>query len=122
DRPLGQDRQYELLQGLRRLAGKLNAPRKPLHMRSLVCLAVALLLWPVPPVPAQSPNTGAVVVIVADQTGASVRDARVTITNTATAAVREAQSAADGAVSFSALPLTGQSTVAVTKAGFVADH
>ena len=38
----------------------------------------------------QSPNTGSIVVVVVDQSGAVVKDAKVTVTNTATGAVREA--------------------------------
>jgi hypothetical protein len=50
-----------------------------------------------------------------------VRDAKVSITNTATGAVRDATSGPEGSVTFSALALTGGYTIGVTKSGFVAD-
>jgi hypothetical protein len=74
------------------------------------------------PALAQSPNTSTVVVLVTDQTGAVVRDARVSVTNNQTGAVREAQSAADGSATFPALSLTGTYTVAVTKEGFATEE
>jgi hypothetical protein len=67
---------------------------------------------------AQSPNTSTVVVLVTDQSGAVVRDARVSVTNNQTGAVREAISATDGSATFPALALTGTYTVAVSKQGF----
>jgi hypothetical protein len=70
---------------------------------------------------AQSPNTSTVVVLVSDQSGAIVKDATVSLVNTQTHAVRESVSGADGSATFPALPLTGEYTIRVTKAGFVAD-
>jgi hypothetical protein len=67
---------------------------------------------------AQSPNTSTVVVLVTDQSGAVVRDARVSVTNNQTGAAREAISATDGSATFPALALTGTYTVAVSKQGF----
>jgi Carboxypeptidase regulatory-like domain/PEP-CTERM motif len=70
------------------------------------------------PVSAQSPNTATMIVVVVDQTGAVVKDAKVSVANTATAAGREAVSGSDGSAIFPALSLTGTYTVVVSKAGF----
>jgi carboxypeptidase family protein/TonB-dependent receptor-like protein len=70
---------------------------------------------------AQSPNTASLVVVVVDQTGAVVRDANVTVINTATGAVREAVSGAQGSATVPALPLTGTYMVSVNKPGFTAE-
>jgi hypothetical protein len=57
-------------------------------------------------------------VVVVDQTGAVVKDAKVSVVNTATGAVREAFSGSDGSATISALPLTGTYTVTVSRDGF----
>src|SRR5215216_5718868 len=67
---------------------------------------------------AQSPNTASMIVVVVDQNDAVVRDAKVTVSNDATGAVREAVSDGDGSVTIPALPLTGTYTVGVSKDGF----
>jgi hypothetical protein len=67
---------------------------------------------------AQSPNTATIIVVVVDQTGAVVKDARVSVVNNATGAVREAVSGSDGSSTFSALTLTGAYTLTVSKEGF----
>jgi hypothetical protein len=67
---------------------------------------------------AQSPNNAGIVVIVTDQAGLVVKDAKVQVTNNQTAAVRESSSGADGSASFPALSLTGTYAVAVSKPGF----
>ena len=67
---------------------------------------------------AQSPNTATMIVAVVDQTGAAVKDARISVVNTATGATRDAVSGSDGNATIAALPLTGTYTVAVSKAGF----
>src|SRR5215218_4120425 len=67
---------------------------------------------------AQSPNTASMIVVVVDQNDAVVRDARVTVSNDATGAVREAVTGGDGSVTIPALPLTGTYTVGVSKEGF----
>ncbi|HEX8119462.1 MAG TPA: TonB-dependent receptor, partial [Pyrinomonadaceae bacterium] len=67
---------------------------------------------------AQSPNTASLIVVVVDQNEAVVRDAKVTVSNDATGAVREGVSDGDGRVTVAALPLTGTYTVAVSKEGF----
>jgi hypothetical protein len=80
--------------------------------------SVALLAFLAATLSAQSPNTAAIIVAVTDQAGAVVRDARVTVTNSATRAARDAVSGADGSATIPALPLTGTYTVAVSKEGF----
>ncbi len=67
---------------------------------------------------AQSPNTASMTVVVIDQTGNTVNDAKVAVTNTATGAVRESTSGSDGSATIPALSLTGTYTVAVSKQGF----
>ena len=56
---------------------------------------------------AQSPNTSTIVVLVVDQSGAMVSDARVAVTNSQTGGARDAASGADGSAIFPALSLTG---------------
>jgi len=73
------------------------------------------------PAYAQSPNNAAVTVLVVDQTGASVKDAKVSVVNSSTAATRDGMSGADGSVTLSALPLGGTYTITVTKQGFTAE-
>src|SRR5690242_8910057 len=67
---------------------------------------------------AQSPNTATMIVVVTDQTGAVVTDARVTVLNTSTGASREAVSGTDGRATFAALSLTGTYKVTVVREGF----
>jgi hypothetical protein len=67
---------------------------------------------------AQSPNTATIMVVVVDQAGAVVKDAKVSVVNTATGAAREAMSGNDGGATFAALSLTGTYSVTVSKAGF----
>jgi len=86
--------------------------RLPVSLLSLIAFLVAV------PVMAQSPNTASVIVDVVDQTGAIVPDARVSVVNNATGAVREAASGNDGSAIVAALPLTGTYTVRVAKEGF----
>jgi len=74
------------------------------------------------PLAAQSPNTATMIVVVVDQTGAVVRDARVTVINVATGAVRDVVSGAEGSATIPALSLTGEYTVNVAKEGFTADE
>jgi hypothetical protein len=84
---------------------------------SVVSLTVALLLAAITAA-AQSPNTSTIVVLVTDQSGAVVNDAKVSVTNNQTGAVREAVSGSDGSATVPALSLTGTYTVAVSKQGF----
>ncbi|MDX6385150.1 MAG: hypothetical protein QOK48_2723, partial [Blastocatellia bacterium] len=82
----------------------------------LLLLALAALIPAA--VAAQSPNTASMTVVVIDQAGAVIKDARVSVVNTATGAVREGVSGTDGTATFSALPLTGTYTVSVSRQGF----
>ena len=84
----------------------------------LYLLLIALFAYSAAPVAAQSPNTATMIVVVMDQTGAVVQDAKVSVANTATGAVREADSGGDGTATFQALSLTGTYTVTVSKQGF----
>src|SRR5947209_2804523 len=84
----------------------------------LALLLVALFLFTALRTPAQSPNTATMVVVVEDQTGAVVREAKVSVVNTATGNVREAVSGSDGSATIPALQLTGTYTVNVSKEGF----
>ena len=86
-------------------------------LRVFLCLAACLVLASAP-VAAQSPNTATMLVAVSDQTGAALKDAKVSVTNSATGAVREAVSGGDGSATIAALPLTGTYTVIVSKEGF----
>ncbi|MEP6570368.1 MAG: carboxypeptidase-like regulatory domain-containing protein [Acidobacteriota bacterium] len=58
------------------------------------------------------------IVVVVDQAGADVKDAKVSVVNTATGAVREVISGSDGSASLQALRLTGTYTISVSKQGF----
>src|SRR6478735_2273138 len=89
-------------------------------IRRIVCFLSACLVLALP-ASAQSPNTSTVVVFAVDQSGAVVKDAKVSVTNAQTAATRESMSGADGSATFPALSLTGSYTISVTKPGFVAD-
>ena len=64
-------------------------------MKTFVSSLVLLFIL-ITSVAAQSPNTGTLIVAVMDQTGAAVKDARVSVTNTATGAVRGALHLFDG--------------------------
>jgi hypothetical protein len=88
--------------------------------RSLL-FVLALLALLAAPAAAQSTNTATMIVTVVDQTGAVVPDAKVSVVNSATGAVRDVVSGADGAATVGALALTGQYRVTVTKTGFTAE-
>jgi hypothetical protein len=88
-----------------------NRLRLPLLLLA-VCAFIAV------PVAAQSPNTASMIVVVVDQNGAVVQDAKVSVVNTATAAAREAVSGSDGSATIPALSLTGTYAVTVSKDGF----
>jgi hypothetical protein len=70
------------------------------------------------PAIAQSPNTATMIVSVIDQAGGVVRDAKVSVSNAATGAVRETASGSDGRVTIPALALTGTYTILVSRARF----
>jgi hypothetical protein len=78
----------------------------------LLCAFVAV------PAAAQSPNTSTIVVVVTDQSGGVVKDAKVSVVNNQTGAMREASSGSDGTATVAALSLTGVHTVTVAKQGF----
>src|SRR5437762_2251609 len=82
-----------------------------------VCL-FALLTLIAAPIAAQSPNTARMIVVVVDQTGAVIKDANVSVVNTATGAVRTAVTGGDGSATIPALSLTGTYTVSVSKPSF----
>src|SRR6266404_497854 len=79
---------------------------------------IVLLAFLTATVAAQSPNTATMIVVVIDQTGAVIKDAKVSVVNAATGASREAVSGNDGSAAIPALSLTGTYTVSVSKAGF----
>src|SRR5262245_22771147 len=81
----------------------------------LVTLFSAVLLGPLS---AQSPNTASLTVVVVDQNGGVLKDAKISVRNTATGAARESVSGTDGSATTAALPLTGTYTVMVSKQGF----
>ena len=83
-----------------------------------VTLVSFVLVLAAAPARAQSPNTSTIVVVVTDQTGAAVKDAKVSVRNTKTGATREAASGSDGSATFHALSLTGTYAVDVSKTGF----
>ena len=85
---------------------------------SLPFVLITLLSFTVAPALAQSPNTATMIVVVADQTGAVVKDAKVSVVNTATGDSRDAVSGGDGAATFPGLSLTGTYKVTVTREGF----
>src|SRR5206468_8000773 len=83
-----------------------------------VFIPFVVLASSISPAYAQSPNNAAIIVLVVDQSGAVVKDAKVSIVNNQTGAAREAMSGADGSATFAALPLTGTYSVTVSKPGF----
>ncbi len=84
----------------------------------LPLLSMALFALIAAPLAAQSPNTASMIVTVVDQTGAVVKDAKVSVVNTATGAVRESVSGSEGSATIAALSLTGTYKVEVSKEGF----
>ena len=84
----------------------------------LLLSMLALFVFIAVPVAAQSPNTATMIVVVVDQNGAVVPDAKVTVVNTATGAVRDVVSGGEGSAAIPGLALTGTYTVSVSKTGF----
>jgi carboxypeptidase family protein/TonB-dependent receptor-like protein len=82
-----------------------------------VLLAVLVTVVAVP-VCAQSPNTATISVVVVDQTGAVVPDAKVTVVNRATSASRDVMSNDKGVATMPGLQINGKYTVTVSKTGF----
>lgn len=89
-----------------------------MSFKPLLSLPLLLIVFITMPVAAQTPNTATMIVMVVDQTGAVVTDAKVSVLNTATGALREAVSGDDGNATFPALSLTGTYTVTVSRQGF----
>jgi len=90
----------------------------PLRCPLLLIAAFAFIAASMIIAAAQSPNTASMIIVVVDQNGAVVKDAKVSVTNTATGALREALSGNDGSATIPALSLTGTYTVSVSKDGF----
>src|SRR5215467_3442059 len=67
---------------------------------------------------AQTPNTGAIVVVVADQSGAVVSGAFISVVNKTNGTSRDAVSGGNREVTIAALPVTGTYQVEVNKSGF----
>ncbi|HEU5239561.1 MAG TPA: TonB-dependent receptor [Pyrinomonadaceae bacterium] len=87
----------------------------------VVTFAILLVLTSLTSI-AQSPNTASIVVVAEDQNGAVVRDAKVSVVNDATGALREAVTGSDGSATVAALSLTGTYTVSVSKDGFATEQ
>ncbi|HEV7473726.1 MAG TPA: TonB-dependent receptor, partial [Pyrinomonadaceae bacterium] len=87
-------------------------------LAALPLLLLAAFVFIAAPVSAQSPNTASVMVVVVDQAGAFIPDAKVSVVNDATGDVREAVSGSDGSTTIPALSLTGTYTVTVSRQGF----
>ena len=90
-----------------------------MKLKTLLFLALFLFAFIAVPVRAQSPNTATMIVNVADQNGAVVPDANVSVINSETGDTREAVSGSDGNATFAGLSLTGTYTVKVSKENFV---
>jgi len=81
------------------------------------CLAAIFFLLGVP-VLAQTPNTATLAIVVLDQTGGVVPEARVIAADTATGDSRAAESRPDGTATIQAISPTGNYRVTVSKPGF----
>jgi hypothetical protein len=81
-------------------------------------LTIALVAFSAAPIQGQSPNTATMIVAVVDQSGGVVKDATVSVVNTATGAGRNMLTGSEGSVTIPALSLTGTYAVHVSKAGF----
>jgi len=91
-----------------------------MNLKTLTSLSLlsGLLLLFAAPVFAQSPNTATMIVVVADQTGSVINDAKVAVVNNDTGDTRDAVSGSDGTATFSGLSLTGTYKVTVSRQGF----
>jgi hypothetical protein len=92
--------------------------RRPSPYTVALCAVLALCAVVTTPAVAQSPNTATLIVVVVDETGQAMPDAKVSVVNNATGATRSAVSAGDGSTTIVALSLTGTYTVRVSKEGF----
>src|ERR1051325_2906951 len=86
-----------------------------IFVRTLVLSAIAVLAVGAA---AQSPNNATIIVNVVDPNDAIVKDAKISVVNTATGDLRDAVSDSDGRVTFPGLSITGTYTVSVAKEGF----
>src|SRR5207244_4156368 len=86
--------------------------------KGIVSLSILLLVVFAQSLFAQTPNTSTMIVNVVDQNNAVLPGAKVSVTNTATGAVRDVVSGTDGSVTIPGLSLTGTYTVAVSGQGF----
>jgi hypothetical protein len=94
-----------------------NRFRVPLLLIALFAFIAAAMIIAA----AQSPNTATMIVTVVDQNDAVVRGANISVVNTATGAVRDTVSGAEGSATIAGLSLTGEYRVSVAKTGFTAD-
>jgi len=90
--------------------------------RLQLCVCTVLLTLMTAVSFAQSPNTASMVVVVEDQNGAMVKDAKVSVVNEATGTTREMATGGDGSATVPALSLTGTYSVSVSKDGFAAEQ
>src|SRR5215813_772869 len=96
--------------------------KRPSLTRLCTLLSLSLLLaFAINVTAAQSPNTSTMIVTVVDQAGAVVRDAKISVTNIATGAVRDAVSGEGGSATIAALSLTGEYKVTVAMTGFTSE-
>ena len=87
----------------------------------LPLILIPLFAFNAAPFAAQSPNTATMIITVVDQNGGVVKDAKISVINTATGAERETVSGDEGSATIAALPLTGEYKVTVTMTGFTAE-
>jgi hypothetical protein len=87
-------------------------------MRKVLPFLALLAFLPIQPAYGQSPNNSTIVVLVTDQSGATVPGAQVSIVNGEISLARDATTGNDGAITVPALPLTGAYSVTVSKSGF----
>src|SRR5262249_1378341 len=132
--PLRQSGESQLVRSTSGLEYRRSSPLKPdiicdkskdngvikVKLFRLAIFLVAILAFAAH-VAAQSPNTATMIVTVVDQTGAVVKNAKISVTNIATGAVREGVSGDEGTATFAALSLTGEYKVTVNMAGFTAE-
>ena len=89
-----------------------------MKLTSLSILLTGFLTLFAAPIFAQSPNTATMIVIVTDQAGAVVNDAKVAVVNNDTGDTHETVSGTDGSATFSGLSLTGTYKITVSRQGF----
>ena len=116
-RPVGEDRHDQLLQRLRRQPEVRSITRAEMTVALILLLRVRCAVA-LAGARAVAEHRRSIVVVVIDQSGAVVKDAKVSVINSQTGAVREAMSGSDGSATFPALSLTGTYTVTVSKPGF----